>query len=173
MPPAASLPEFCADCGAPTRTERIEDATRAVCTACESVRWQNPKPASAVAVRGDDGVLLVQRGIEPDRGQWSLPAGFLELDESHRECAVRELGEETGVTAPTDALWVHDTLKITQKESEHVVVAAFVVSRDAVEGRARPGSDAADVAVWDADRVEAEIEAVRAPYRPVIESLLG
>ncbi|MEE1542635.1 MAG: NUDIX hydrolase, partial [Paludibacteraceae bacterium] len=42
-------------------------------------------------------VLLIERGIEPYKGKWALPGGFLKMDESAEECARRELKEETGL----------------------------------------------------------------------------
>ncbi|MFC7078912.1 NUDIX hydrolase [Halorussus caseinilyticus] len=144
-----------------------------MCSRCETVLWQNPKPASAVAVVDDDSVLLVQRGTAPDEGQWSLPAGFLEIDESHRECAVRELTEETGMQAPEDAVDTHETLKITQRATEHVVVAVFTLDREDARGPVEAGSDAADATFWSADRIEEDIGDVREPYRPVLESIVN
>jgi 8-oxo-dGTP diphosphatase len=66
--------------------------------------YEYPRPSLAVdcAVLGfDEGdlkVLLIQRGIEPFKGKWALPGGFVRMDESLDEAARRELAEETGLT---------------------------------------------------------------------------
>lgn len=57
-----------------------------------------PWSAVGVVVWKDDQVLLIQRGKEPRRGEWSIPGGSHEVGETVREAAVREVMEETGVT---------------------------------------------------------------------------
>lgn len=62
---------------------------------------KRPKPIDAVGIicfRGEC-VLLVQRGKAPRKGEWSIPGGRIECGESHSEAALRELWEETGITA--------------------------------------------------------------------------
>ena len=64
--------------------------------------YEYPRPmltADCVVTDGHGHVLLVQRGRDPFRGQWALPGGFMEMDETIEHCAVRELQEETGITA--------------------------------------------------------------------------
>ena len=72
---------------------------RAVCPACHTVHYQNPlNVVGTVPVWGDDGaqVLLCKRNIEPRRGKWTLPAGFMEMGETTAEGAARETDEEAG-----------------------------------------------------------------------------
>lgn len=66
--------------------------------------YEFPRPAVTTdcVIFGFDGVdiniLLVERGIEPFKGSWALPGGFVRMEESAEECALRELNEETGIT---------------------------------------------------------------------------
>ena len=66
--------------------------------------YEYPHPAVATdcVVFGFDGrelkVLLIERGIEPYKGAWAFPAGFLRTDETAEQCALRELKEETGLS---------------------------------------------------------------------------
>ena len=70
------------------------------CVTCEVGLYDNPTPAVAAVVRDGSGrFLLVERDKDPKAGEWSLPGGFIEIDESPAEAAGRELWEETGLTA--------------------------------------------------------------------------
>jgi ADP-ribose pyrophosphatase YjhB (NUDIX family) len=72
---------------------------RGVCPACGTVHYENPlNVVGTVPVWGDDGaqVLLCKRNIEPRRGKWTLPAGFMEMGETTAEGAARETDEEAG-----------------------------------------------------------------------------
>ena len=88
---------FCSRCGAKLEESVIDHKRRLSCPACGFVQYSNPVPAAAVAIVQDGEILLVQRAIEPRKGLWSLPAGFIEIDESVEQCAVREVKEETNL----------------------------------------------------------------------------
>lgn len=62
----------------------------------------------------DGGLLLVKRGIEPAKGFWALPGGFLETGESWQEGAVREVREETGLVLPASEIQLVDALSVAQ-----------------------------------------------------------
>ena len=65
--------------------------------------YEYPRPAvtaDCIVITREERprVLLIQRGGEPFRGHWALPGGFMDMDETAQECAMRELTEETGLT---------------------------------------------------------------------------
>jgi ADP-ribose pyrophosphatase YjhB (NUDIX family) len=68
-----------------------------VCGRCGWRWYRNPKPAAGTLVEANASVLLLRRAVEPGRGWWDLPAGYLEADESPEEGAVRETREEAGL----------------------------------------------------------------------------
>ena len=73
------------------------------CSACGFQFWQNSKPAVAAvvvtAIGGTPHVLLTRRGIEPHKGMWDLPGGYLDNGEHPEHGLLRELAEELGTTA--------------------------------------------------------------------------
>lgn len=71
-----------------------DDKARRVCQRCDFIDYQNPKIVAGSVVEKDGKILLCKRAIEPRKGYWTLPAGFMELGESVEEAAAREAQEE-------------------------------------------------------------------------------
>ncbi len=71
-----------------------DNKERPVCTACGFVHYVNPSTVTGAVCFWGDKVLLCKRAIEPRKGFWTLPAGFLELEETVEEGAIRETEEE-------------------------------------------------------------------------------
>ncbi|CAN1307122.1 Nudix hydrolase 23, chloroplastic [Linum perenne] len=87
---------FCQWCGGATKHEVPdgEEKTRAICTLCGRIAYQNPKMVVGCLIEHDNKVLLCKRNIHPSFGLWTLPAGYLEIGESAMDGAVRETWEE-------------------------------------------------------------------------------
>ena len=94
--------KFCSECAHPVTVAIPEgdNRPRYVCTHCGTIHYQNPKMViGSIPVWEQDGelkVLLCKRAIEPRYGYWTLPAGFMENDETTAEAAIRETEEEAG-----------------------------------------------------------------------------
>ncbi len=88
---------FCTACGAPThqKVPEDDDHERAVCTACGQIHYLNPKMVVGCIPEWNGRILMCKRNIEPQKGKWTLPAGFLEDRETVQNGAVRETFEET------------------------------------------------------------------------------
>lgn len=87
---------FCSLCGSKVE-HRIPDGDsrlRYVCAQCHTVHYQNPKVVCGCLPVWEDKVLMCRRAIEPRRGFWTLPAGFMENGETTPEAAARETQEE-------------------------------------------------------------------------------
>ncbi len=91
---------YCTKCGRPLVFEipAGDDRRRYVCRACGTVHYTNPKMVLGTIPVFDDRVLLCRRAIEPRRGLWTLPAGFMEDGETVEEGAKRETMEEAGAS---------------------------------------------------------------------------
>ena len=91
--------KHCRNCGAAV-VYRIPDdgdtRTRAVCTACDTIHYENPLNVVGTVPYLGEQVLLCKRNIEPRWGKWTLPAGFMELGETTSQGAARETIEEAG-----------------------------------------------------------------------------
>jgi ADP-ribose pyrophosphatase YjhB (NUDIX family) len=104
--------KHCKTCGTAVVYRLPDDGDtkpRAVCTACATVHYENPlNVVGTIPIwHSPDGpqVLLCQRNIEPRKGFWTLPAGFMELHETSAEGAARETDEEAGAQIEMQGLF--------------------------------------------------------------------
>ncbi|HYI21361.1 MAG TPA: NUDIX hydrolase [Candidatus Limnocylindrales bacterium] len=123
VPPwlAANL-KFCSRCGQPLAFGPLpmEQRDRLACASCGFIAYVNPRVVvSTIPVTESGELVLLRRAIEPGYGMWAQPGGFLEIDETAHEGAVRETLEETGlIVEPTDIVGVY-----TRPQAAVVVVA--------------------------------------------------
>ncbi len=80
------------------------------CAACGETSYRNPAPVAVALQPVGSGLLVVRRGIPPARHLLALPGGYLDLDETWQDAVVRELAEETGLTAPAAGVRLVDVL---------------------------------------------------------------
>lgn len=87
---------YCSHCGARVELRVPEGDTlpRHVCTSCGTVHYENPKMVVGCIPEWENRILLCRRAIEPRRGLWTVPAGFMENAETTAEGAQRETLEE-------------------------------------------------------------------------------
>lgn len=95
---------FCLNCGSALTTRIIEERERECCPSCGTIHYEQHKISAGVCIEQNGCLLLVQRGIDPWRGKWYMPAGFIEADEEPHQAAVREAFEETGLLVETKEL---------------------------------------------------------------------
>ncbi len=114
----------CRSCGGATeyRIPADDNRSRAVCSVCATVHYENPlNVVGTVPVWGDQ-VLLCRRNIEPRHGFWTLPAGFMEMGETLAQGAIRETIEEAGANFELKSLF--SLLNVVRAGQVHVFYIA-------------------------------------------------
>ena len=99
--------KFCNSCGSAV-SERVpegDNLPRAVCDACGTIHYQNPKIVVGCLPAYGDRILICKRAIEPRYGLWTLPAGFMENGESASQGAAREALEEANARVEIEDLY--------------------------------------------------------------------
>jgi ADP-ribose pyrophosphatase YjhB (NUDIX family) len=140
---------FCSRCGGALRFGPIEgeDRDRLVCAGCGHIAYVNPRlVVTTVPVTDDGRIVLLRRGIEPGRGSWAQPGGFLEVDETVTEAAVRETREETGlVVRPGEIIGFYTRLEAA------VVVVAFEAR--VIGGEPRLNPEALEIQTFEPESI--------------------
>ena len=87
---------YCSNCGnaVDLGVPEGDDRERRICAQCGTIHYENPRVVVGCVIEDRGGLLLCRRAIEPRVGGWTVPAGFLELDESQAQGAARETWEE-------------------------------------------------------------------------------
>ena len=124
----------CRHCGSAVAYRVPDDGdtrTRAVCTACHAIHYENPlNVVGTVPFWGEHGeqVLLCKRNINPRKGFWTLPAGFMELGETTAEGAARETDEEAG--AHIEMLGLFTVMNVARVGQVHLYYRARLLSTE-------------------------------------------
>ena len=112
--------------------------------------YDYPRPAVTadcvvITMEKEPKVLLIQRGNEPFKGQWAFPGGFMNMDETTEQCAVRELEEETGLKV-AEIKQIGAYSKVDRDPRGRTVTVAYLEIIDKAE--AVKGGDDAAKAQW-------------------------
>ncbi|PSQ45730.1 NUDIX hydrolase [Halobacteriales archaeon SW_6_65_15] len=152
-------PEYCPYCG--TALAQVREPMIHRCESCDDYVFYNPTPGGSVAVVDGDSLLLVEDFRYDDR--WKLPSGRIEVGETMREGAIRELEEETGLSVEPDALTFFSEEVVEPVEGMHMTNLSFATEWSATTGTVEAGSDATDARFW----TPAEFEASSASFTDV------
>jgi len=140
---------FCQRCGSPMSWQERSGRLRPVCTECGWIYFPDPKVAAAVLVEQEGRILLVRRTSEPERGKWTLPAGFVDAGEDPARAAERECLEETGLNVQVNSL-IDVLYGLEHPRGAHIVIfyRAGIVS-----GSLMPGDDVDGVDFFQQDHL--------------------
>jgi ADP-ribose pyrophosphatase YjhB (NUDIX family) len=128
------------------RVPEGDNRERMVCDECGFIHYENPRIVVAAVAMWTGRILLCRRAIEPRRGFWTLPGGFLEIGETTEEGAIRETREETGAAISIrDLLAVYSLPHIGQV---HLVYRAIMES-DEIE----PGEESLEARLVDPSEI--------------------
>jgi ADP-ribose pyrophosphatase YjhB (NUDIX family) len=109
-----------------------DNMARLVCDVCGYIQYDNPKVVVGAVAVWQDRILLCRRAIEPRTGYWTLPAGYLELNESTEQGALREAREEAGAELRLNGvLAVYNIPRISQVQ---IIYRAELLSDDIAAG---------------------------------------
>lgn len=139
---------FCSQCGASVEV-RIPDGDsreRHVCTACGTIHYRNPRIVAGCLVVHGEQILLCKRDIEPRRGYWTFPAGYLETGETIAAGAARETWEEATAKVALDELYaIYNLPYISQ---------VYMFYRARLEGTSfAPGIESQDVRLFSREEI--------------------
>ena len=134
------IANFCPVCGRRLVSMHVSGRQRPYCASCELPVYFDPKVAVVVFIERDGRVLLIQRAVDPGKGKWALPAGFVDHDEAPEDAARRETWEETQLRVRINKL-----LAVYPKRDHGLADIIIAYSAEVIDGEARAGDDAADV----------------------------
>ena len=155
--------KHCKNCGSAVEYRLPDDGDtkqRAVCPACGTVHYENPLNVVGTVPYWGDQVLLCKRNIEPRWGKWTLPAGFMELNETVAEGAARETLEESGAVFELEGLFT--LVNVAQVGQVHFFYRARLLS-----AQFDPGHETLEARLF----TEAEIPWEEIAFRTVKETL--
>lgn len=148
--------KHCSHCGAPvtTRVPPGDSLPRHICDACETIHYENPKMVVGCIAEWQGLILLCRRAIEPRRGLWTLPAGFMENSETTAEAAARETREEACAQVRIGSLFA-------LVDVPHISQVHLFYRCELIDGHHRAGEESLETALFSESDVPWEEIAFR------------
>ena len=141
--------KYCSNCGSDKLIFRIPEGDnfeRFVCEKCDMVHYNNPRVIVGCLPIYDNKIVICRRAIDPCKGKWNLPAGFMENGERAEEGALRELKEETGLDG--EIVKLHCIYSIPHVNQVYMIFLTRIEN-----WTADPGEESLEVSVFDQQEI--------------------
>ena len=138
--------KYCSSCASEMVLKPFENTNRFFCTDCDRMEFIDPKVVTGVLFTINSEVVLVQRNLEPQRGKWTFPAGFVDRGEKVENAAIREVFEETGFIVELDKL-----VGVYSQEDDPIILIVF--SGHIVGGERTDNSEVQSIQTFPLDKL--------------------
>lgn len=154
--------KYCCHCSATVEfiIPEGDSLPRYVCTQCNVIHYQNPKMVVGCIPEWEDKILLCRRAIEPRLGWWTLPAGFMENNETLAQAAARETLEEANARVEIGDLYTIYNLP-------HISQVYFLFRARLLDLDFKPGIESLDVKLMSEAEIPWEEMAFRVIHDPL------
>ncbi len=141
-----STKKYCSSCANEMILKPFENTNRFFCTSCDRMEFIDPKVVTGVLFMIKSEILLIQRNLEPQRGKWTFPAGFVDRGEKVEDAAIREVFEETGFIVELDEL-----VGVYSQEDDPIIL--IVYSGHIVGGKRTDNSEVQSIQTFPLDKL--------------------
>jgi ADP-ribose pyrophosphatase YjhB (NUDIX family) len=140
--------QFCPVCGGRLESTILKknEPARLVCSDCDFIFYLDPKLAAGSVVELDGRIVLLRRGIEPQKGKWVVPGGYVDRGEAVEAAALRETEEECGIRTR-----IKNLLGIYSYPGRPVVVVVYVT--EYLKGDLAAGDEALEVKLFRLEEI--------------------
>lgn len=148
--------KFCPKCGGALTVRHREELDRLVCTVCDFTFYQNPKAVVLGLIVNDrNEVLMAKRALNPEKGKWDIPGGFIDFGEEPLHAIVREMREECHVEfTPTQCLGVYKGWYDFQGLQDSHAVIYYIGT---IKGNPEPDDDVDEVRWFPLDALPKDL----------------
>ena len=119
--------QYCPQCAQPLTKRQVLEHLRPACPACDFIYFEDPKVAVVAFAVCQGRVLLIQRAVDPEKGKWAIPGGYMDAGEVPEEALQRELMEEIGLAVNVETLMGTEPLFHTHKDGRQENVGIVLV----------------------------------------------
>ncbi|MDQ3249173.1 MAG: NUDIX hydrolase [Chloroflexota bacterium] len=148
---------YCPLCATPLQMRRVYQQLRPACPACSFVHFADPKVAVIALVTHADKVLVIRRAVDPARGKWALPGGYMDAGEMPEAALQRELNEELRLAVCVVRLLEIFPMVVSSGHSRGIVLAYHAVPADADQTLLTCDDDVSEAGWFAADQVPTDL----------------